>query len=201
MFYIELFFIYLNRTNKNQTMKTIKRITLLVLISSILTTFSCTKEGKQGPAGTNGTNGASGPTGPTGPSGVDGIPGPQAKTFNFSLTFNAGDTYKSYGGITGYDADDVILFFVHYETLSSTAYWSSLPMIFSTLNIVPEFSDQTGFVFINTLKSNGTAGSPWTSTSTLNFKAVLVKSSQMIANPNIDYSNYYEVKGAFNLKD
>lgn len=189
------------------------KITVVSLLLGVLTLLSCTKEpvkgdkgdkgdaGRNGIDGINGTNGQAGTNGTNGTNGQDGEDALGAKTFNFSLTFNVGDTYKSYNGITGYDADDVILFFVHYESLGSTAYWSSLPMIFSSLNIIPEFSDQTGMVFINTLKSNGTSGSPWASTTTLNFKAVLIKSSQMIANPNVDYTNYNEVKNTFNLKD
>lgn len=188
-------------------MKKIKTVVMLVILSSILTTFSCTKEGKQGIAGTNGINGTVGANGQDGLNGTngqdgqDGVDGLGAKTFNFNLTFNAGDTYKSYSGITGYDADDVVLFFMYFETFGSQNYWVSMPVVLGNVNLIPEFSDQTGLAFVNTYKSDGTAGSPWTSTNTFSFKAVLIKSSQYIANPNIDYSNYYEVKGAFNLKD
>ena len=69
------------------------------------------------------------------------------------------------------------------------------------MNIIPEFSKSSGFVFINTLKADGTSGSPWTSSSTLSFKAVLVKSSLLIANPGITSKNYEEVKRILNLKD
>jgi|GEM_PF-975265 hypothetical protein len=170
-------------------MKTLKKTLILVLMASISTTFSCTKEGKEG---------AQGPMGQTGPAGPSG---PDARTFNFTLTFNTGDTFKSYSGITGFDANDVILFYVHYETLSSTYYWAPLPMIAGNMNIIPEFSESSGFVFINTLKADGTSGSPWTSSSTLAFKAVLVKSSLLIANPGITSKNYEEVKRILNLKD
>jgi hypothetical protein len=140
--------------------------------------------------------------GDTGPKGDKGDAGPQAKTFNFNLTFNSGDTFKSYSGITGFDTDDVVMVYVKYETLGSTDYWSPLPVIINNLvNFIPEFSDQTGHLFINTLNANGTSGSPWTSTATFAFKAVLIKSSQRIANPNVNYNDYNAVKKAFDLKD
>tara|TARA_R110001592_G_scaffold142757_1_gene365067 strand:+ start:69 stop:596 length:528 start_codon:yes stop_codon:yes gene_type:complete len=175
-------------------MKTIKRLSILVIIASVLTTFSCTKEGKQGETGQQGATGAVGP---------QGDPGPQAKTFNFNLTFNAGDTYKSYNGITGFDADDVLLVYI-FNANYGADYYVQLPYILggsTGINIYAEFSEVEGFLFINTENANGTSGSPWTSTTTLGFKAVLISSSARLANPDVDYSNYYEVKGYFNLKD
>ena len=169
--------------------KTIKTMTTLMagLALTLGLTFSSCKKGD---------------TGPKGETGADGIAGPQAKTFNFNLTFSSGDTYKSYSGITGYDADDVVIVYVMYETLAGTNYWTQLPVILSNaVSFVPEFSETSGFLFINTLKASGAAGSPWTSTSTLAFKAVLIKSSQIAANPNINYKDYNAVKSAFKLSN
>jgi hypothetical protein len=169
--------------------KTIKTITTAVVLTLILGLSSCKK-------------GDTGPAGPTGTAGAQGQAGPQAKTFNFNLTFNAGDTFKSYAGVTGYDADDVLLFYAKYETLGTTAYWAPLPLILDDLvNIIPEFSETDGFVFINTLKADGTTGSPWASSATIAFKAVLIKSSQRVANPNVNLNNYEDVKKAYNLVD
>jgi hypothetical protein len=172
--------------NKIDIMKRIKTVIMLVVLTSVLSTISCTKEGKQGEIG---------------PTGASGQSGPPARTFNFNLTFNSGDTFKSYGGITGYNTDDVVLYFIFYETLASTNYWVGIPLNIPPYNFVPEFSDQSGYTFINVLKSDGTAGSPITSTTTFSFKAVLISSSQRLAHPNLDYTSYYEVKEAFNLKD
>lgn len=172
-------------------MKTIKKITLLVVIASVLTTFSCTKEGKEGPPG------------PVGTSGPKGDAGPQAKTFNFNLTFNAGDTYKSYSGITGFNNDDVLLVYI-FNANYGADYYVQLPYMLggaTGINIYAEFSEVDGYLYINTEKADGTAGSPWTSTTTLGFKAVLISSTARLANPNIDYTNYKEVKTIFNLKD
>lgn len=125
-----------------------------------------------------------------------------AKTFNFSLTFGAGDTFKSYSGITGYDAGDVLLTFVHYDTYGGTPYWVQTPVIVNNfVNVFTEFETTSGHLFVNTLKADGTSGSPWTSSSTFSFKAVLIKSTGLIQNPNVDLTNYEAVKEAFNLVD
>lgn len=143
-----------------------------------------------------------GPPGPQGPTGETGPAGPDARTFNFSLTFNPGDTFKSYAGITGFDAGDVVLTYVLYETIGGTGYWTQIPVILSDyVNFVPEFSESTGFLYINSLKADGTAGSPWTSSYTFAFKAVLIKSSGLAKNPNVDLNNYEEVKNTFNIPD
>lgn len=170
-------------------MRNLKRVLSLVLITSLFSFFSCTKEGEKGDSGINGANG------------INGVDSPTPKTFNFSLTFNSGDTFQSYSGITGVDSDDVMLFYILYETLGTTDYWSGIPLELGNVSFIPEFSDQSGLVFINTLKADGTAGSPFASTFTYGFKVVVIKSSQRLANPNIDYTNYYEVKGAFSLED
>ncbi len=171
------------KTIKTTAGQTAKIIATLFVACSLI--FSSCKKGDTGPAGATGPQGS---------------PGPQAKTFNFNLTFNTGDTFQSYSGVTGFDADDVVMVYAKYETLGTTDYWSQLPVVIgNVVNFVPEFSDQTGFLFINTLKADGTTGSPWTATTTIAFKAVLIKSSQIKIHPNVNWSNYTEVKKTFNL--
>lgn len=173
---------------------TIKKMT--AVIAGLALMLSATTSCKKGDTGPQGEKGATGATG------AQGEAGPQAKTFNFSLTFSSTVNYGAFNGITGYDADDAILFYTKYETLSGTDYWAPLPVVLAnTVNIIPEFSNTTGNVFINTLKANGQTGSPWTTTTTLAFKAVLIKSSQRLLNPTVNYNNYSEVKKVFNLKD
>lgn len=169
-------------------MKILKFLTIGLLITGATSLSSCKKE--VGPQGEQGIQGA------------QGQQGPDAKTFNFNLTYNSGDTFKGYNGITGFDSGDVVLTFVLYETLGSTGYWSQMPIILpGYANFIPEFSETTGNLFINTKKTDGTAGSPWTSTSTFSFKAVLIKSSGLIQNPDVDLTSYEAVKEAFNLVD
>jgi hypothetical protein len=176
---------------KNQS-KQITTVLAGLALTIGLTLSSCKKPEK----------GETGPKGETGATGAQGQAGPQAKTFNFILTFAAGDTYQSYSGITGFNADDVIMVYKVYETLGTTKYWTQLPWVVSNyVNIVPEFSESTGLLFINTEKADGTVGSPWTTTNTFDFKAVLISSSQRAANPNINWKNYTEVKKVLKLKD
>ena len=166
-------------------MKLIKKILIIViLIVGATSLTSCKKEG------------------PEGPKGDTGLPGPDAQTFNFDLTFNPGDTFKSYSGVSGYDAGDVVLTFILYETLGGTGYWTQAPVIINNLiNVVPEFSETSVILFINTLKADGTVGSPWATTVTVSLKAVLIKSSGLRQNPDVDLTNYEAVKKAFNLAD
>lgn len=168
-------------------MKTLKLCLAMLLL--VVGVSSCKKV--EGPKGDKGDKGEQG---------VPGQNGPDAKTFNFNLTFTTSDTFKPYSGITGYDSGDVIITYVLYEVLGGTSYWVQTPIILNNaVNVFAEFSDQTGNLFVNTLKANGTSGSPWTSSQTLAFKAVLIKSTGIKKNPNLDYSNYEDVKEAFNL--
>lgn len=169
---------------------------IFAVIISVILFVSCAKEGPAGPAGANGTNGTNGANGATGATGATGQPGPDAKTFDFQLTYNAGDTYQTYSGITGFDANDVILFFARYETLGGVPFWSSIPAVFSDVNFIPEFSNTTGLVFINTFEL-GTQTSPWTSSITFDFRAVLIKSSAK--NSNVNYNDYNSVKEYYHL--
>lgn len=142
-----------------------------------------------------------GPKGETGTTGTQGVPGPSAKTFTFNCTFNSTTSFVSYSGITGFDTDDVLLFFVKYETLGTTSYWASMPLIIGNVNYIAEFSETSGLVFVNALKADGTTGSPFTSNVTLAFKAVLIKSAQRLANPTVNLNDYAAVKKSYNLID
>jgi hypothetical protein len=171
-------------------MKTARKITMLIMIISIVATFGCTKEGKEGPPG------------PTGTTGSKGDSGPQAKTFNFNLTFDPGETYESYGGITGFNTDDVLLVYIYWADYGEPFY-VQLPFAENNngISFYAEFSEVSGYIFVNTIWANGNSGSPWSTSTTLGFKAVLISSAARLANPNIDYTNYNEVKKVFNLKD
>lgn len=138
--------------------------------------------------------------GPKGDTGSIGPDGPGATTFNFQLTFNPGDTYKSYGGITGFDENDVVIVYMFSATYGSD-YYVQLPYMLTTTsaNIWPEFSEDSGNIFINTTKPTDINASPWTSSITLGFKAVLIKSKSFIE--DVNYKNYEEVQEVYNLKD
>jgi hypothetical protein len=159
-------------------MKTLKKLTLLSFLAAGLF-MNCKKE-----PGPKGDTGSQGPQGPAGPS---------AKTFTFALTFDPGETFESYSPITGFNADDVLLVYAYNNTYSGSDYYTQLPYIADGnpgVNFWPEFNENTGFLFINTTWSNGNSGSPWTSATTLKFKAVLISSSQFKAHPGYNWENF-----------
>lgn len=132
----------------------------------------------------------------------DHVHDPEATTFNFNLTFGAGDTVMSYTGITGFTDNDVVLLYVYNDQIAGENYYVQLP--YTALNLVNfygQFSSTTGKVYVHTEKADGTAGSPWTSTNTFAFKAVLISSKSLLFNQDIDYSDYQAVKARFHIKD
>lgn len=162
-------------------MKVCRLLSLALFLFSVLFFLSCKKEG---------------PIGPEGPA------GPDAKTFNFNLTFNPGDTYKSYDGIIGFDTDDVLLVYVKYAEYGGTPYWVQTPIIVNgEVNIFAEFSNDSGHIFVNSEYADGSVGSPWTASNTFAFRAVLIKSSQIKANPDLDLTSYEAVSDRFGLVD
>ena len=57
--------------------------------------------------------------GPQGQQGVQGVSGPEAKSYSFTTTYNAGETFKSFTGVTDFSPGDAMLFYVLYETVFS----------------------------------------------------------------------------------
>lgn len=159
-------------------MKTLKRISILVMIASILTTFSCTKEGKQGE------------TGPQGSAGTNGNANVASLTFDVnSWNWSSNNCNLSATNVTTSIVSSGSVL-VYMETSPYSEQWAAIPLSSSGIEII--YSYQVGNVNI--------VASPQP-TSHERFKVVAIASSARLANPNIDYSNYYEVKGAFNLKD
>lgn len=158
------------------------------LVAIALVTTSCKKD--------------PGPKGDTGAQGPQGIPGPSAKTYTFAANFSSTSQYYSYSGLIGlYTADDAILVYVMNATYSAVDYYVQLPYVVGgSVNVYAEVGE-TGIIFINTDKANGTSGSPWTSNVSFKFKAVVIKSSQLKKHPDINLKDYNEVVQTFNIKD
>lgn len=122
-----------------------------------------------------------------------------AKVFNTTLYFNAGDTYQSYNTVSQYyDNGDIILTFVEDPNESNlTGFWVQMPFLSDdNVNFYSEVTS-TGEVFVNTATVSG--GSPWSSTHYFNFKFVLIKGTGLIKHPDVDLTNFEEVKEVFNL--
>jgi len=160
---------------------------IIFALSLAVTVFSCKKE-------------VVGPTGPQGEQGIkgdqgnQGEQGPGATTKKFNLTFNAGDTFKSYSpGFSNFGINDIMLVYIYSDTYGTSDYYIQLPTILlGAVNVYPEIS-AGGHLFINTAKADGSSGSPWVSSVNLGFKAVHIKSSTIALHPEIDWENKDQV--------
>jgi hypothetical protein len=121
-----------------------------------------------------------------------------AKVFRYTLNFFSGDTYKDFTGISGFEAGDIIITFVEDPNEDGlTGFWVQTPYENnSDVKFYTEITDG-GSVFLNTTTSNG--GSPWSSFHYFNCKSVLIKASGLAKNPNLDLTNFEEIKKTFDL--
>ena len=124
---------------------------------------------------------------------------PQAKMYEYTLHYNAGETYKSYQGIINdYESGDIIVTFVEDPNEDNlTDFWVQVP--YENHNGVKFFAEftSTGTVFLNTTTASGL--SPWTNWHYFNCRSVLIKSSGLILNPNVDLTSLKAIQEAFNL--
>jgi len=154
-------------------MKTIKRTVLLTLIASVSLLFSCAKDGKDG---------LPGPAGPAGNANV------QSQTF----VVNTWDW--SSNSVLLYDPNITQAIVnkgaVQVYVQGDPGVWVALPLTISGSYIVYDY--QLNYVRITTDSQPPTQQT---------FKVVAIASSARLANPNVDYTNYEEVKATFNLKD
>ncbi len=165
-------------------MKTNKLIIALVLLCSAVV-GGCKKPEK----------------GDKGEVGPQGAAGPEATMFTYNLTFTTASNFQTYSGITGYDANDVIVTYILNATYGTEDFYVQLPYVVAGVaNIYAEVGETTGLIFINTDKADGSAGSPWSGSVTLKFKSVLIKSRFYHAHPEINYHNFKEVESALKLK-
>lgn len=162
-----------------------------MIIIVALTTFmgSCTKEGAKGETGASGVNG-------------------NANVKSTTFTVFASDWQTATGSfpplfvnrteplITADIANSGAVML--YMQSTSSTQWQALPYTF------PTSSSSTMYRFWhseNTLQINiyEESGTPTAATRT--FKMVVMSSSARLANPNIDYTDYEQVKATFNLED
>lgn len=162
-----------------------KNLYLLSIITILL--LSCNKEGPEGPAGTNGQ---------------DGNANVQLTTFAITSWTESGVSYKAaspwLSDITQNIVDNGA---VHTYMSNGSGGWEPLP-----LTLYPSSTYSRTYTAVHYL--NGVT--LWVNDSDLNlpsdpgtrsFKVVAVAASAKIANPDVDYTNYEEVKQTFNLLD
>ena len=174
-----------------QTIQAIMTITGIVLA---LTLNSCKKveKGPAGPAGPAGATGATGSTGETGQS------GPEAKTYHVQFTYGAGETYREFYGVTNYESNDALLVYLVYVGVGGGTYCTPISATVYGIDYLTVHLESTGVVSFNTFAA-GTYSSPWSTDQVVNYKIVHIKSTGLIKHPNVDLTNYAEVKAAYNL--
>ena len=178
-----------------------KQLTLATLIIAASALFLAGCTGEQGPAG------PTGPTGPTGATGATGNPGPEAVYYNFNLDFNASTTMQTYDLTpTIFDGNDAVLVYLRHPSYPVYDEWVLLPWVWYNPGYVPvqfwSSIDRTyKTLWLYTTRADNNTGSPWASTYTAYYKAVVIKASAGKSTPIIDYSNYKEVKEYFNFDD
>ncbi len=169
-------------------MKKIKILLILVIIAGVSATISCKKEGEKGEPGVNGTNGTNG----------------NANVQNFDITVNTWEwTYDN-------------TYQRQYYRYWLTANYNSLVVCYvmsgSGKQIMPYYEavSQKNYDFANVLFQTypyiefqyTDYNSPTTPPSSSKyFYMVIVPPAARLANPNIDYTNYNEVKRTFNFKN
>lgn len=141
--------------------------------------------------------------GPQGPQGEQGEQGPGAKTYEFNMTFDAGSAEGSHtisGLSSNFSNGDALLGFIFYVDFSGVKFWAPLPYTSENRVYLFNFNENTGAFWINLKNATTGADLPFTSSTTLGFRAVHVKSSFMQENPNVDWNNYQQVKQVLNLE-
>ena len=136
--------------------------------------------------------------GPKGATGATGPAGPGAKTYIADLTYNTGSVSQSFTSITDYESNDAILCYL----ITAGGSYVALPTSYEGIKfeiVHYTYSGTTGAVQVNTYNASDGYSSPWGGPWTMHYKIVHIKSSGMEKHPNVDYSNYEDVKEAFDL--
>tara|TARA_R110000782_G_scaffold237188_1_gene323453 strand:- start:185201 stop:185656 length:456 start_codon:yes stop_codon:yes gene_type:complete len=126
--------------------------------------------------------------------GEDGLPGPAGPAGNANVKSQTFDVYWSSSSFVDLYATIVTQSIVNSGSVmtyiqESPGTWIALP-INTNYNIVYSYSVNNVRVYVSPQPSGYDK-----------FKVVAIASSARLANPNVDYTNYEEVKATFNLKD
>lgn len=172
-------------------MKTTKRILMLLVITSISTIIGCAKDGKDGLPG------------PAGPKGETGASGPNAKYYDFTLTFGTSVTSQTYNmpSMSMYDKVTFVYLDKGYKDWVMLPYYENSPG-YVPVNYVAVCDEILERITVRTDRGDNQTGSPWASNNVQrSFRAVVIETSAKLTNPNIDYSNYEEVNKFFKLEE
>lgn len=161
----------------------------LAIVFAILFT-QCTKEGPAGPQGTAGNNGTNGTNGNANVTGSTTVTTNSASwtaisTWGFSAIINLGAIDQDI-----VDKGAVMV----YEQLGTG--WLALPYTYGKVSRSYLFSPGMVKIYIQ-----NTDGSTATNPGAITYRIVVISASNRMAHPNVDYTNYEEVKMVFGLKD
>ena len=162
-----------------------KKLLLLLGLISIGMFQSCKKEGPQGPAGADGNA--------------------NVKTYNISVS-SANWTCSSicYTDITvaGITQDIVNSGSVHVfmESTSQTGAWLNMPWTEMNSGYISNYNFVYALGVMRISKSDSDLTTP-INPGARNFKIVVIASSGKLAHPEVDYTNYEEIKEAFDIAE
>lgn len=171
-------------------MKTTKITSMLLTLVTVILLSACAKDGKTGPQG------------PVGATGSQGEPGPDAKIYDFSIAVGTTTTYGTFNlATTVYDGNDAVL--VYWK--DANGWFIQIPYVWRPSSTVigvkmyPEIASSS--LFVNTVREDGSAVSPWASSATLYYRAIVIKASakKELEEKHVDISDYQQVITALSL--
>ncbi len=165
-------------------MKTLLKKSIVLLL--IFTIFSCSKDG------------ATGATGQAGANGNANVIGTNTVTTTSSnwTSYSSGALWVTNINVSGITQSIVDKGIVCVFKSDTNGTWIALPFTIGNQSWFYTFG--VGFVSINTTNTNITS---FANPASQTFRVVIVSASNKIANPNVNWNNYEEVKDVLNLKD
>ena len=165
-------------------MKTLFKKSFVLFL--ILTAFSCSEDG------------ATGATGQAGADGNANVIGTNTVTTTSSnwTSYASGALWVTTLNVSGITQSILDRGIVCVFKSDSSGTWTALP--FTLGNQSWFYSFGVGFVNINTTNTNITS---FANPASQTFRVVIISASNRIANPNVNWNNYKEVKDALKLKD
>jgi hypothetical protein len=139
-----------------------------------------------------------GPQGPQGPQGIQGESGPNAKIYDFTVTFSKG-TYYAFVTTLIKEAEDVILLYLIVS--DPVTEYQPLPCLVPNGNgLFMQYSYMNYGICTIEARDANTGNPMWFATdSDVPFRAVIIKGT-VAAKMQIDYSNYTAVAKKLNIE-
>ncbi len=183
---------------------------MMLLLAGALVSFAACKgdDGAPGPAGVAGPKGDTGTTGATGPTGPEGPAGPTGnanvtvvnKTIAATDWVAASNPLVKYVDLTVPEITQSIVdngFVMAYQAFpfsGGSTVWSALPAYFADQDQGFHFWTRAGQFRLHSTKNSGTPATPATT-----IRIVIASADGMMRYPDLDWTNYEEVKAVLDL--